>query len=73
MKFHSLLTPRCMQLAVFYLAHKGILFLMLPLTYEGLADMKGTIKNIRNINFTLFEILELGKKTDACMKFVTIL
>ena len=34
---------RCMQLAVFYLAHKGIIFLMLPLTYEGLAGMKGLI------------------------------
>ena len=34
-----------MQLAVFYLAHKGMIFLILPLimTYEGLAGMKGLI------------------------------
>ena len=32
-----------MHFAVFYLAHKGIIFLMLLLTYEGLAGIKGLI------------------------------
>ena len=48
-----------MQLAIFYPAHKGIIFLMLPLTYEGLAGMKGLI-SIHYIKLDMY-ILAVNK------------
>ena len=45
----TIISYQCMQLAIFYLAHKEIVFLMSPLimTYEGLVGMKGLIHYIR--------------------------
>ena len=56
-----------MQLAIFYLAHhKGIIFLMLPLTYEGLASMKGLI----SIHYIRLDMYTLAVKP---LKYVNTL
>ena len=46
-----------MLLAVFYVAHKGIIFLMLPLICEGLADTKGLI-SIHYIRLDMYLVVK---------------